>query len=447
MKQTLFATCLVTMFSLSSLGFCDDGAPSPPQAATDGEMLVDRSPAELLPGWLQIGGQIRGRFESPSGTSLANGSQDSYYASRIRANLGVKPFRWLKFFAQTQDARVGAYNLPTAPTTLYNPMDLRQGYIQLSSEGKWGKMQLRAGRQELAFGGERVIGPADWGMSRTFDALDLTMDRGPAKVDFFAGSAVQIDSARFDRHKSGEHFYGAYGSIGHLLPGMTIEPYILFKQTLQIKSETGVLGDSLVSSPGVRIVGKTPGRFDYTVEVLEQWGSYSSDRARAFGQSYVAGWTVANSVLKPRLSAEYSYASGDATQKDGIRGTFDQFYPSNHGYYGMIDQFGWKNLKNWRAGFDFTPLKKIKFRTDFNEFYLATVQDALYASNGSSAVLNRKATSNHIGSEVNVVALYQWTKVWRFGAGYGRLWAGDFLKQSKASFGYTYPYVMFVGSF
>ena len=45
--------------------------------------------------------------------------------------------------------------------------------------------------------------------------------------------------------------------------------------------------------------------------------------------------------------------------KDGLRGTFDQFYPSNHGYYGMIDQFGWKNLKNRRAGFDCQPSKKL----------------------------------------------------------------------------------------
>ncbi|HEY1492958.1 MAG TPA: hypothetical protein VGF49_00385, partial [Candidatus Solibacter sp.] len=62
-------------------------------------------------------------------------------------------------------------------------------------------------------------------------------------------------------------------------------------------------------------------------------------------------------------------------------------------------------------------------------------------------VLNRKATSDHIGSEVNVVALYQWSRIWKFGGGIGHLFAGDFLNQSKYTFGYTYPYLMFVGSF
>lgn len=166
------------------------------------------TPSEHLPPWLQVGGQIRGRVEFPSGTSLINNSEDGYYASRIRVSLGVKPTRWLSFFAEGQDARTEGYNLAVAPTTLYNPLDLRQGYVELSFRRRF--VKLRAGRQELAFGGERLIGPADWGMSRTFDALDLTVGRDNARVDFLAGSAVAIDPTRFDRHKPGEHFYGAY---------------------------------------------------------------------------------------------------------------------------------------------------------------------------------------------------------------------------------------------
>ena len=113
----------------------------------------------------------------------------------------------------------------------------------------------------------------------------------------------------------------------------------------------------------------------------------------------------------------------------------------------MIDQFGWKNMKNFRAGFDFVAVRKLKLRADYNDFRLATVQDSLYNSSGSSIVLNRKATSARIGSEINTVALYQWNKIWKFGAGIGHLYAGDYLKQSKCTSGYTYPYVMFMGTF
>jgi hypothetical protein len=127
-------------------------------------------------------------------------------------------------------------------------------------------------------------------MSRTFDALDLTLSAGRAKVDLIAGSAVQIDSTRFDRHKPGEHVYDAYRSIRRILPGMNLEPNVLFKQTLNVKSELGVAGDALVVSPGARVFGTAPGRIDYTLEVVAQRGSYSGDKITARATvSWLAG--------------------------------------------------------------------------------------------------------------------------------------------------------------
>jgi hypothetical protein len=259
-------------------------------------------------------------------------------------------------------------------------------------------------------------------MSRTFDAVDLSLTRGRASLDLMAGSAVQIDASRFDRHKPGEHFYGAYGSVKSLLPGMTVEPYILFKR---------LPGDVMFASPGLRATGTLRGGFDYAAEGIVQRGG--SEHA-ATG---TLGWTAPGVTWKPRVSAEYNYASAG----------FDQFYPSNHNYYGMIDQFGWRNLKNWRVGFDFAVSKKLKVRADFNDFDLATVQGALYASSGAAAVSNRKAASAHVGTEINATAVYQWTKIWKFGAGVGHLRAGKYLRESGYGFGYTYPYLMFVGSF
>jgi hypothetical protein len=449
-KQRMRKTAMLALMAVSFSGIAasadSDSNNTAAPATLDGTAILDYSPFEKLPSWIQLGGQIRGRFEGVSGTSLINDQSDNYYASRIRLDLGLKPTSWLRFFVAAQDARVGVYNKSPAPSTLYNPIDIRQGYVELNFEGSE-TVRFRAGRQELLFGGERLIGPADWGISRTFDALDLTLSKGRAKVDLIAGSTVLIDQTRIDRHKPGEHLYGAYGSIRHVLPGVNLEPYLLFKQTLNGQRRLGVLGDALVISPGVRAFGTAPGRMDYTLEVVVQRGSYSADSIAAFASSSVVGWTILDSAIKPRISVEYNYASGDGTVRDGQHNTFDQFYPSNHSYYGMIDQFGWRNLKNARVGFDFLLYKKLRVRSDFNEFYLATVQDGLYNSSGTSIVLDRKATSSHIGSETNTVALYQYSKVWKFGAGLGHLFAGEYLKESKDSFGYTYPYVMLLGNF
>ena len=442
MKYLLLAALCLPLVCAAS----ENPAPATPDSVRPGTPFYDASPFAALPYWIQINAQLRGRFEAPTGTSLINRVKQDYYLDRLRVGLGLRPFPWLRFYAEAQDARVAGYSVSPAPNTLANPFDLRQGYGELNFEGAT-TMRFRAGRQELLFGGERLIGPADWGMSRTFDAVDLSVSRERGRVDFFAGSPVLVDPTRFDRHKPGEHLYGAYGAVKKLLPGLNVEPYLLFKQVLNVKSELGSVGDALVVSPGLRVTGMTRGRIDYAAEVVMQRGSYSADRISAYAESYVAGWTLSAAAWKPRVSVEYNYASGDGNSKDGAHDTFDQFYPSNHAYYGMIDQFGWRNLKNARAGFNFQGTRKLSIRLDANQFYLATVQDGLYNSSGSSLVCNRKASSDHIGAEVNGVALYQLSKIWKFGAGYGRLFAGGYLKQANYGFSYNYPYLMFVGAF
>lgn len=433
---------LIASLAIFGLLFPALGADDP----NPGTPAADAPKETKLPSWLELGGQIRGRFEDPSGSNVSNENSDGYYLSRIRVDLGIRPSSWLRFFVEAQDARVGGYNTSPAPNTVSNPIELRQGYVELNRPGGLA-LTVKAGRQTLIFGGERLVGASDWGISRTFDAVDLTLSAGRAKVDLFAGSVVLIDPTRFDRHKPGEHLYGAYGSVQKVLPGMNIEPYLLWKQTLLVAGEKGGIGDALIVTPGVRIFGKTLRRLDYTAELAVQRGSYSADSVSAMAGSYVAGWTLNGSAFKPRISVEFNHASGDPASKDGTRQTFDQLYPTNHSYYGIADQMGWKNMRNPRVGFDFEPIKKWKLRADFNEFYLATTQDGLYNASGTRIVLNRAATSRHVGSEADFIALYKFSKMWTFGGGYGHLFPGEYLKQSKASFGYSFPYLMFIGNF
>src|ERR1035438_6256578 len=98
-----------------------------------------------------------GFVERTSGTSLTNNAPDTYYLSRLRIHLGIKPVSWLRFYAEAQDARVAFYTLPVAPSTIYSPLDLRQAYVELTTHGPL-DFDFRAGRQELLFGGQRLIG-------------------------------------------------------------------------------------------------------------------------------------------------------------------------------------------------------------------------------------------------------------------------------------------------
>jgi hypothetical protein len=399
-----------------------------------------------LPKWLTLTGTVRGRFESVSGSNLSNKITDDYYLNRFRLEVGAKPTPWLRFYTQIQDARVGGYNTPS-PSSMYNSVDIRQGYVEATHEGRV-NLTLTAGRQVLQFGAARMLGDGEWGnVARSTDAIDLTVAHGPVKLDFLAGSVVLNDPGRLDRHKPGEHLYGVYGAIGRVLPGLTIEPYLLFKQNLLVTGEKPGVGDAIVAAPGIRLYGKARYRLDYMAEFVTESGSYSADSISAVGGTYTAGWTINKSALKPRLSTTFSHSSGDHDAKDGKRETFDQFYGNQHLHTSMTDQVGWRNVRSGRAAFDFVPRKGFKFRIDGTDLNLASTQDGLYNSGGTRILLNRAATSGHIGSEVGLQGTYDWGKSWKFVAGMSHLFAGAYLDESKADFGYHNQWIGFSRSF
>ena len=401
---------------------------------------------DVLPGWLKIGGVLRGRFEEPSGIGFAPVS-DGYYASRLRLNITVRPLSWVTLYTEVQDSRMLGYSRgPVAPVSFYNPADFRQAYIQLSSIEKTG-MAFTAGRQEVNLGAGRLISCVDFNNSgRTFDMLRFVASFRGVRSEMFGGSVVLADSNRIDRHKPGEHLYGSYFTLSRLIPLASVEPYLIVKTSIGAASENGKIGNADAWTPGIRLAGKAIYRFDYSADAMLQYGHYAQDHIKVMAGAYMLGWTYP-SQLKPRVALEYVYASGDTTNNDGVRGTFDQLYAGNHGFMGITDQTGWKNIRMPKALFEISPTPKLKLTADFRELYLASVNDGYYLGNGNRSVLNRAATSPHVGSEIDLVGSYQLPYQVNVSIGYGRLTPGQFLIQSKKTETYNFPYFMWAKRF
>ena len=434
---------------LGASAFAGDSPDKPGTAKkSSAAPAVPQSPLqEALPGWLQIGGQVRGRFDDPRGIGYNPDAGDAYFVERIRLDIMVRPVAQLRFYAQAQDSRAWGYGSRAVLNSVHNPVDLRQGYVDYLSNESRG-VQIRLGRQEMRLGAGRLVDSSDWSnVSRTYDAARLALFRPGVRVDLIAGAPVLIDQCRLDRHKAGEHLYAGYASLAKLVPRGNLQPYLLARTSLYAAPETGKAGDAHLYTAGLRLDGKLPARLDYALEVAKQWGPWSSDRISAIGGMYSLGWTVRPAGWKPRLSLDVHHASGDSDSKDGTRGTFDQMYAGNHGSLGITDQFGWKNMRMVKGGLEITPCKKCKVSTDFREMYLATTQDGLYAGSGTRSVLNRKATSRHVGSEADMTVFYQFNRVWSAGIGVGRVFAGAYLAQSSQGSDYTYPFFTWSGKF
>lgn len=146
-----------TELALLLLGIAAGSLLGQTNSQASGAQPAEAAPVHL-PSWLQLRADLRGRWEMPSGIGYANAT-DSYYLSRLRGNLTIRPVPWLRFFAQVQDSRVGAYPISPAPSSMYNPGDLRQGYVEIGTEGV-NSVKARVGRQEITFGGEDSSAPA-----------------------------------------------------------------------------------------------------------------------------------------------------------------------------------------------------------------------------------------------------------------------------------------------
>ena len=302
----------------------------------------------------------------------------------------------------------------------------------------------RLGRQEMAFGDQRLVGHANWlNSGRSFDAARVTVRSKAAQVDLFAASVVRILDDELDKSGNGNRFAGAYVTSGRILPQGTAEPYVFWRRDVNQRAETGVLDTLQQVTTGARLVGKLPARLDYNVEMDLQRGSLGPDSVRA----WAGHWQIRGTLARPQgphVTAEYNYASGDADPADGIRGTFDQLYPTAHDKYGLADQVGWRNIHHVRIGFDITPIKATPITVNYHSYWLAERRDALYCGERRTAArVSRGApASTRVGQEIDVQVARAADAHLALAAGYSHLVAGPFLKQATPGASYSGPFVM-----
>ncbi len=403
-----------------------------------------------LPSWLKFSGAYQGRFEGFTHGGYKKDNSDAYFLNRFRINMNLNATSWLRFSFQMQDAR--EYGKNTGPLPPFqDTVDLRVAYVEIgdSEKKQWG---LRAGRQELVFGDQRLIGHLNWvNTARSFDAVRGTyhfkggrMDA--TRVDVFASTVVQQAEGEFDRafRTKADNLHGIWVNIPKLAPNMVIEPYVLWRVTRGLKSETGLLGNRDFKTYGIRFVGKvgkTP--WDYNIEMNKQKGSLANDDISAWAGHWMLGYTTPKIVMKPKWMLEYNYASGDKNPTDGKRGTFDQLYPTGHDKLGFADQVGWKNVHNIQVAASMKPSAKLTFVPRYHWLWLAQARDYLYAANGVAVVRSADGSAGRfIGTELDLTASYAATKQATVSFGYAHLFPGTFLKKTTQGYGYNFPFVM-----
>lgn len=380
-------------------------------------------------------------------------TDDTWFLNRVRLGMKISPTPFLTLYLQGQDAREWDSDRPNVIGSLGaegdDPFDLRQGYIELGNPKK--QLSLKAGRQILLYGDERLVGPLDWAnQGRTFDALKLHYQTEKWWVDAFVSSVVRFTDGDFNesdwldssdtRHQTFSGIYFSTTAIG----SQTTDFYVFHLDEDYAAGETSffTFGTRMKSDP------KAFHGWDYETEMALQTGDVKGKDLQSFAGHWGGGYTFQNLPWKPRAGVEYNYATGDSNPADGDVETFQNLFPTNHKFYGYMDVFSWQNMHNAAITLSAAPTKSLKAMLDYQMFWIADSHDAWYRANGTTMVRPINAAADSFaGSEVDLTLVWKATKNLTVQAGYSHFFAGDFLSATGASddadFGYLSAQVDF----
>jgi hypothetical protein len=328
--------------------------------------------------------QIRERGENQSSDGYVSGNDAVYDLSRIWGGLELRPTKWLFAYMQFVDAHALGLPLHYVSANMRDDFDDRQAFLEFHAKN----VKIIAGRQELRYGEERLVGISNWtNTSRTWDGfLGRIGDKN--RLDLFITSVVAIHPESLDKHGAGLTFHGAVGTITTWVPYTVLQPFVYIKALPRVESQQSTYGTETEVTPGAEVSGKYLGGFYFETLGALQRGSYSSDSIRSAAGYAKVGYTAEHIDWKPRLTGEYKYASGNPnpTTSSTRIGTFDQQYPSNHNAFGMTDLFGFQNIKMDRIHLDLAPAKPLSLLIEQEWLRVATVHDSVYSGSASATV-------------------------------------------------------------
>ena len=388
---------------------------------------------------LTLSGALRVRPEARRDVGFDPAVDRSYVLSRLRVRLtgGTATLRGV---LEVQDSRSSGLS-PSSPS-LRDPADIHQGYLDVGEPGD--TLRVRLGRQELAFGAERLISRNDWrNTARSFDAVRVTVRPPRGRLDLLAAAEVIRDPSGLNPIHDRGDLLGAYGQFAPGEMGLRLEPYALRRSLPSAFERAAMVGAERRHTFGTRVRLETPHGLDVTTEVALQGGSVGGRQIGAWFGSAIVAYGM-NGPGRPRLSLELTEASGDASASDDRSGTFDPMYPTGHAHLGFADVFAGRNLRDARVGVELEPARHLSLRLDAHGFWLSSPADGLYAPSLRLIVApGPRNRSTRVGTELDLTVRLRLGPRVQLGGGSGHLFPGAFLRAHTpgGTTRYTYAYV------
>jgi hypothetical protein len=434
-KRDLILWTFSLLLFLSPLrAMAEDAQPRPEQDANTKNRFKE---IPVGPFHLDLAANVRLRGEYQSGFDVRRyepDTTDRFLLTRIMLDLNLRFDAERRFFVQFRDAHAPGTHLERKDFSKSNPFedlwDIRQLYFEWNKIGG-SPVGFRIGRQQISYGDQRIFGPGLWGNTGRYawDAAMLRIDTSRIAVDAWIGRPVRNrpevwPNREFDAPTAAV----VYGSVKTL-------PFrfdVFYAGKYDGKSHTnGESGNGDLQSHSIGFQLQKPARqwLDFTAAFIGQTGHYGKDSLRAFGSNAAVGVTFPVK-LRPRLAGQFTWGSGDLDPTDGRHGTFDGvFGGADINFYGDLNLFFWANLRDYEWDFHLQPARTMKLMFEHHYFTLDQARDAWYTT--GMAPLRRDIAGNSgtaLGHEINLRFSWEPVRGFEVLAGWGRFFAGDFVK-------------------
>ncbi len=382
--------------------------------------------------YLSLGGEARERYEYFHNANWGGGPQDGngYVLQRFMVHADLHQGEQVRFFVQLksglENGRVGG----PRPTD-EDKLDLHQAFADFTvSVGQTASLVLRAGRQELLFGSQRLVSVREGpNVRQSFDGGRLILWAAPWRVDAFVTLPVETNPGVFnDATDHTRMFWGVYGVRPFaLLPQGSIDLYYLGLDRKQASFDQDTAHE-LRHSIGTRWWGR-PQPWDYNWEFVYQWGDFGSGAIQAWTVASDTGYTLPTLRFHPRLGLKANVTSGDLNSQGRNLQTFNALFPKG-AYFGEIALIGPANLFDLHPVLDVHLTQNVTVTIDWIFFWRESIHDGIYGPAVNLIRSGRTSSARYIGSQATAQAEWQLNRHMTLMVIYTHFFAGAFLKET-----------------
>lgn len=385
-------------------------------------------PLSDRPGWfVTLGGEARERVEVFENTAFdaANGT-DAFLLQKYMLFADVHLGSRARLFASLKSGLENGRNGGPRPTD-EDRLDAHEAFVDV---GFGESFTARVGRQEMAFGSQRLVGVrAGPNVRQSFDGVTLVVRPGAWRLDVFASKPVETNVGVFDDVPDhGKTFWGIY-AVAPLgaLPGANVDLYYLGLDRKTARFDQG-MAPELRESVGSRLWKRGP-PWDYNVELVYQWGRFGSAPVRAWTVATDTGYTAIDVPGRPRVGLRADVTSGDDDPDGPALRSFNPLFPRG-AYFGESQLVGPVNHIDLHPSLDFSPMKNVAAHVSWAFFWRESGRDGIYGVPGNLVRSGKDVGGRFVGSQATASMTVSVGRHVTIASTVERFIAGLFLRQS-----------------